>query len=74
MKRIARWESRGGRYVVELHKAEGSGFYYCGDGCGGYFGNDLTEAEAIALTEQRCQPGAGYFQPDANKTALRRVL
>ena len=73
MKTIARWESLGGRYIVELVKANGSGFYYRGDECGGYLGNDLTQEQAIAEIEARCEPGAGYFQPDYNKTAMKRV-
>ncbi len=72
---IARWESKGGRYVAELYKADGSGFYYnSNNGSGGYLGNDVSEAQAIAMMEQRCAAGTGYFQPDANKSPLRRVL
>lgn len=70
---IGRWESRNGAHVAELWKMHGSGYYYTGNGCSGYFGNDINEAQAIAMMEERCQPGMGYFQPDANKTAMRRV-
>jgi hypothetical protein len=73
MKTIARWESRGGAYFAELYKAEGSGYYYKGSGCGGYLGNDVSEEQALAMLEARCAPGAGFFQPDNNKTPMRRV-
>lgn len=75
MKRlIGRWESKGGAYAAELWKMEGSGFYYSGMGCHGYFGNDLPESEAIARMEERCLPGAGFFQPDNNKSPMKRVF
>ena len=74
MRLIARWESKGGAYVAELYKAEGSGFYFRGDGCLGYLGNDITEEQALAYIEARCLPGAGFFQPDSNKTPMRRVV
>lgn len=72
MKVIAQWQSKGGRYIATLYKAEGSGYYYRGEGCSGYFGNDITEERAIALMEERCAIGAGYFQPDNNKSAMVR--
>jgi hypothetical protein len=72
-KLIGRWESRSGNHVVELWKAEGSGYYYRSAGASGYLGNDITEQSAIDLIEARCQPGAGFFQPDDNKLPLRRV-
>lgn len=73
MKIIARWESKGGAYFAELYKADGSGFYYKGSGCGGYLGNDITEQAAINFMVERCAPSAGYFQPDANKLPMKRV-
>jgi hypothetical protein len=69
--RIARWESRGGAYVVELYKQDGSGFSYRGTGCGGYLGNDWTEAEVLEAFQARVD--SGYFQPDANKTPMKRT-
>jgi hypothetical protein len=80
-KRIARWESRGGRYWVDLyfnpcfHLANGTDVvdaHYRGIGCGGGVDGVSTEAEAIAAMQQR-YVDRGYFQADANKTPMHRV-
>ena len=68
---IARWESRGGTHVAELWKATGSGYYTESPSHRGYLGNDISEAQAIALMESRCSAGAGFYHP--GKTAMRRV-
>lgn len=79
-KLIARWESRGGKYWVELYfnpafrLANGSTVvdaHYKGQGCGGSVRGN-TPDEAIADMEQRV--ASGYFQADANKTPMRRTL
>jgi hypothetical protein len=78
-KLIARWESRGGKYWVNLyfnpcfHLANGTDIvdaHYRGDGCGGSV-NGQTEIEAIADMQMRVD--RGYFQADANKTPMHRV-
>ena len=78
-KRIARWESRGGKYWVDLffnptfHLCNGQTVvdaHYRGDNCGGPV-NGQTESEAIAAMQ--AQIDRGYFQADANKTPMHRV-
>jgi hypothetical protein len=78
-KRIARWESRGGKYWVDLffnpcfHLCNGTDVvdaHYRGDNCSGPV-NGQTELEAIADMQQRVD--RGYFQADANKTPMHRV-
>lgn len=78
--KIARWESRGGKYWVDLYYnpafklANGTTIidaHYKGDGCGGGV-SAQSEADAIAQMQKRID--AGYFQADANKTPMRRVL
>jgi hypothetical protein len=80
-KRIARWESRGGKYWVDLffnpafHLCNGTDVvdaHYRGDNCGGGVDGVSTEAEAIAAIQTR-YVDRGYFQADANKTPMRRV-
>jgi hypothetical protein len=79
-KKIARWESRGGKYWVDLYYnpafklADGSTIvdaHYRGDGCGGSI-QAQSEAEAIASMQKRVD--AGYFQADANKTPMKRTI
>ena len=68
---IARWESRGGAHAVELWKQEGSGWSYRATGAGGYLGNSFRDdVEALAAF----QPRVNDFQPDSNKTPMRRVV
>ena len=70
MKReLARWESRGGAYVVTLH-VDPLGYTYRGVGCGGSL---AARDEAEAMAEMERLLAQGYFQPDANKTPMRRV-
>lgn len=79
---IARWESRGGKYAVELYalpwSPTSSRRIYCyasyvnsnRDG-GGYFGRkDIPEV----ITEMEVRVNAGEFQADANKTPMVRVF
>jgi hypothetical protein len=79
-KHIARWESRGGKYWVDLffnpafHLCNGADVvdaHYRGDGCGGGVDGVKTESEAIAAMQARID--RGYFQADANKTPMHRV-
>lgn len=76
---IARWESRSGKHWVNLYfnpafkLADGhivADAHYEGIGCGGSIAAS-TESEAIAAMETRV--ASGYFQPDANKTPMKRV-
>jgi hypothetical protein len=78
-KHIARWESRGGKYWVDLyfnscfHLDNGTDIvntFYRGQGCGGSV-DGQTETEAITAMQARID--RGYFQADANKTPMHRV-
>ena len=80
-KLIARWESRGGKYWVNLyfnpafHLCNGTDMvdaHYRGDGCCGGVDGVKTESEAIAAMQSR-YIDRGYFQADANKTPMHRV-
>ena len=78
-KLIARWDSRGGKYWVDLyfnpafHLANGTDMVdarYRGDNCSGPV-DGQTESEAIVAMQTRVD--RGYFQADANKTPMHRV-
>jgi len=80
-KLIARWESRGGKYWVNLyfnpafHLCNGTDIvdaHYRGDNCSGGVDGVKTESEAIAAMQSR-YIDRGYFQADANKTPMHRV-
>ena len=68
MEPFAIWESRGGRYFVHLFETE-YGFKYNADGAGGHLAASTREN---AITE--IKPRLNDFQPDANKTPMRRIL
>lgn len=79
-KTIARWESRGGKYWVELYfnpefkLANGNvvvDAHYRGTDCGGGVAAQC-EYEAIAYMQKRID--SGYFQADANKTPMKRIV
>lgn len=81
MKRqIARWESRGGKHWVNLYydpafrlvdgRTVSSADYEAPD-CGGNLGS-CTETEAARKLQVMVD--TGYFQPDANKAPMKRVL
>jgi hypothetical protein len=78
--RIARWESRGGKYWIDLYYnpsfklADGTTVidaHYHGDGCGG---SVTATSEASAITAIQTRVDAGYFQADANKTPMHRCI
>lgn len=78
-KRIARWESRGCRYWVDLyfnpsfHFNDGTSApdaHYRGQGCSGGV-DGRTETEVIENMQARVD--RGHFQADANKTPMHRV-
>lgn len=63
---VARWQSRSGKHVVELFQDE-TGFFYRGDGCGGYLGQ-IGMDKALAEMERRVPD----IQPNANRIPMRR--
>lgn len=67
---IAKWQSLGGKYVIELRK-DCFGYSYRGTGCGGVLPS-TNDADAIQLLERRVM--RGEFQADSNKTPMRRVF
>ena len=69
---VARWESRTGKHWVELRWSNEFGFSYTSPNAGGSLAANTTD-EAIAELAPRLEPYAGYFQPDSNKTAMKRV-
>lgn len=66
---LARWESKGGKYFVEITKDQW-GYNYKGRQCAGS-SFARTEEEAFKVIEARI--AQGDFQADANKTPMRRV-
>jgi hypothetical protein len=68
---IARWESKSGKYWVELTRSESGSVFYDAPQATGSLGRDLTDEQAV--TDMQARVNKGYFQPDANKTPMRRV-
>lgn len=67
---IARWESVSGKHWVELTRSESGSVFYDAPRATGSLAK-VTDAEAIADMQARVDKG--YFQPDANKTPMKRV-
>ena len=67
---LAKWESKSGKYWVTLTRNTYGVSYTAPQACG-TFANPITDADAIAEMEK--QVSEGYFQPDANKTPMKRV-
>lgn len=67
---IARWESKSGKYWVEIVRSEAGNLHNRSVWESGSFGAGVTEDEAIAQIEGRLSD----FQPDAHKTPMRRVI
>ena len=65
--KFRRWESKGGKYWVEL-RHDKFGFSYKGHDCGGYLG---TSPQTVNSFMDRLK--AGEFQADANRTPMREV-
>jgi len=65
---IARWESTSGKHYCNLTE-DNFGYGYSSGGAGGSFG-DMTLKESLARVESIVDT----FQPDKNKTKMRRVL
>ena len=79
-KHIARWESRGGKYWVDLffnpcfHLSNGTDMvdaHYRGQNCAGGVDGAVDEPTAIAAMQAKID--RGYFQAHANKTPMHRV-
>ena len=62
---LRRWESRGGKYWVELSEDKW-GYSYTGSGSGGCFRHD-------GLPDFLARIERGDFQADANTTPMREV-
>lgn len=68
---IARWESKGGKYWVEVEEFDSGGWGYSGKGCGGVMGATSRED---AIEKMRVRVCAGEFLPDAAKTPMSRTI
>jgi hypothetical protein len=69
---IARWESRSGKWWVEIEPSSFGGFNYAAaDRSLGYLGNI---PEIAALREMQKRVDQRLFQPDANKTPMKRTF
>lgn len=77
---IAEWRSRSGKHSVVLHYnpafvlADGRTVidaHYKGQNCGGGI---AATSEEDAIAQLQAKVDSGYFQPDANKTPMKRVL
>lgn len=67
---IARWESKSGKHWVELNSSDSGAVFYDAPGACGSLGI-VGDSEAIAELQRRVD--LGYFQPDANKTPMKKV-
>ena len=67
---LARWESKSGKHWVELTQGESGGVFYRAPQAIGSLGI-VEDSKAIEELQRRVD--LGYFQPDANKTPMRRV-
>ena len=67
---IARWESRGGVYFATLYRETDGAYTYRGVDCGGCLG---VMAKELAVSEMERRVMEGYFQPDVNKTPMKRT-
>jgi hypothetical protein len=63
--KIERWESKTGKHWVEIHQYDDGGYSYDAPGSGGL-------CETIDYIHGLIEKG--LFQPDKNKTPMRRVL
>jgi len=68
---IAKWESKSHKWFAVLYEHTNGAYSYSGASCGGSLGI-IPRQQAIDLMQSRVDQG--YFQPDANKTPMRRVL
>lgn len=68
---VARWESRTGRWWATLHHYGERAYGYGGDGCGGVLYAD-SDDDAVSQVQDRVDKG--LFQPDDNKTPMRRTF
>lgn len=67
---VAKWESKSGKHWVTLTRDK-HGYSFRAGGAGGYLGN-VSESDAVKEMERRV--AMGIYQPDANKTPMRRTF
>ena len=66
-----RWQSKTGRWWVELkHLSDHAYSYQSNGGSGGVF---YVVSDEAAITHVQTLVDKGLFQPDANKTPMQRV-
>ena len=68
---LARWESRSGKWWVDLFRDRGSYYTYKGVDCMGSLGVLPSPEYAVGVMETKV--ASGHFQPDAARTNMRRV-
>jgi hypothetical protein len=67
---IAEWRSKGGAsYVILYRETDPDGIGYDASGGMGWMGNFASDTQAIAAMA----PRVNDYQPDANRTPMRRV-
>lgn len=77
---IARWESRSGKWHAVLshsERSDSSAVYFYEGTVGGFAlagGVIIAGNEEDAIAQMQAKVDAGTFQPDANKTPMRRVV
>jgi hypothetical protein len=69
---VGRWESRGGRYWVELHRGRYDYYYYSDNSSGSIGHPNMPEHGAVAVMQSMMD--RGEFLPDKAKTPMRRVF
>ena len=83
MTALARWESRGGKHWVELHKSIcppgrlpcSPSYSYSSCNGGGNLGTvRAIDAEKAAVAIMQARVDSGYFLPDDAKLPMKRVV
>lgn len=69
---VARWESRDGKYWVELWQGPYDYQYHCDNGCGSVCNPNLPLESATLVIQSMLD--RGWFLPDAAKLPMKRVL
>lgn len=75
---IARWESKSGKHWVILYSTRLNdnhvGYAYCtSEQAGGYFGKALDTLDNQRAVIEKMAARVNDFQPDANRTPMRRT-
>jgi hypothetical protein len=55
-KLIAKWQSKGGRYWLELYQDSTGAYSYRGDNCGGFLGSVRSDVCMTILSKLDCWP------------------